>query len=550
MLATALVGFVGGAGCTLFASRASQGFGGGLREGLFRACLRLDAKGRAKLPVATLITRLLNDVGQLQASLLILLRILVRAPLLVIGGIILVVAIDPRLAAKVLWPLPLLALGLYVILSRSFPLFERVQARLDAMTEAVRENLAGVRVVKAFLRGPEETARFERKSGDLAETSVRANRAMGGSLPLVQLLLNLSMVALVGFGGLEVASGDLPAGQWIALVNYLTQILLSLLMSAMMLMSVSRSGVSARRVREVLDAAGAEAPAVPPVAPASAGLAFGARGAGDFASVAISPKGPARFKPVPRPPGPAIEFRGVTFTYPGAGQPSLRDVSFRLESGGSLGILGSTGSGKSTLLSLLLREFDPDRGVILADGQDLRDIDLVEWRKRLGWVPQAPAVFSGTLRGNIGWGDPEAADAEIERAARIAQLDGFIRSLPAGYETPAGQRGIGLSGGQRQRLSIARALVRRPRLLLLDDAASALDYVTEARLRRLLGASLEGATRISVALRIRSVEDCDRILVLEDGASAGFGTHAELLVRNAVYGDLARSQGLLETAAV
>jgi ATP-binding cassette subfamily B protein len=515
MFCLALLGAVGGMGCTVFASRASAKFGADLRAELYAACLRLSFLDQTRFPPSTLLNRLSSDVAQLQNIVLILLRILVRAPLLTFGGIAMILVLDPVLGARFLWPLPILAIVLGLVIQRAFPLFAKVQLLLDAMAVVVRENLSGVRVVKAFVRHREEIRRFESRSADLAAGSIRAQRTVGGSLPLVQLLLNLSMVALIWAGGLRELEGRIPLGQLMAMVNYLTQILFSLMMSAMMLMTATRGKASIARVREILDAGDS----------------------GDAAAL-VDPK--PRFEP--RKGGNAIAFRSVSFRYPDARADCLSGISFEVGAGETLGILGPTGAGKSTLIALLLRFSDPRLGRILVDGMDLRERDLVAWRRSVGWVGQNPTLFSGTVRDNIRWGDGDASEEAIREAARIAQADSFVRDLADGYDTLIGQRGVNLSGGQRQRATIARALVRKPSLLILDDSTSALDGRTERRLREALASSVPGATRIVVAQRIASVADADRILLLDQGRVAGFGRHVELLEENELYRDIWRSQ--------
>jgi len=528
MLVLAGLGWVGGLGCTFFASRASSGFGADLRAELYAACLRLSFLERSRFPPSTLLNRLSNDVAQLQGIVLILLRILVRAPLLTVGGIGMIFFLDPILGAKFLWPLPLLGVILAFVIAHSFPLFARVQVLLDGMATVVRENLSGVRVVKVFVRHREEVERFSRASGALADGSVAAQRIVGGTLPLVQLLLNLSMVALIWFGGQRELSGDLKLGSLMAMVNYLTQILFSLMMSAMMLMTVTRGKASIQRVREIL-AAGSD---------------------GSSQTQARISEVEGKVEPVASPDGVALEFQGVSFRYPGSGADSLSGISFRILPGQTLGIIGPTGAGKSTLIALMLRFADPLTGSVRADGADLREHDLAAWRGNVGWVPQTATLFTGTVRENIAWGAPEAGEERILEASRLAQADAFVQGLPDGYATVIGQRGVNLSGGQRQRVSIARALVRRPGLLILDDSTSALDARTEAQLRKALATGLPHVTRVVVAQRISSIADADAILVLDEGRQAGFGTHRELLLTNPVYQDIWRSQvGSVEVPA-
>ena len=516
MVALALAGAATGIGCMFFSTRASAGFGSDLRKRLYAACLKLSFLDQSRFGPSTLLNRLSSDVSQLQNIVLILLRIMVRAPLSTVGGIAMILVLDPLLGAQFLWPLPILGLALVFVIARSLPLFAKVQVKLDAMATVVRENLSGVRVVKVFVRHREEVVRFKAASASLAQSSIAAQRVVGGTLPLIQLLLNLSMVALVWFGGVRQLSGRIPLGELMAMVNYLTQILFSLMMSAMMLMVVTRGKASMERVCEILEASEH----------------------GDPAS--REPTKPSLTDSV-KVGGARLEFRSVSFRYPGAGADSLSDLSFSLEPGETLGVLGPTGAGKSTLIALILRFSDPTSGRILVDGVDLREHDAVLWRRRIGWVPQSASLFSGTVADNIAWGDPRAGERDIREAAELAQAR-FVATLAEGYDSEIGQRGVNLSGGQKQRLSIARALVRKPSLLILDDSTSALDGRTERDLREALHDALPGTTRIVVAQRIASVADADRILLLDQGQVAGLGTHRELKAQNELYRDIWRSQ--------
>lgn len=512
MICIALVGAVGGFGCTYFASKAAMGFGADLREGLFSASLSLNRSQQIHFTPNTLLTRLLNDVSQLQNIVIILLRIMVRSPLLVVGGIAMILATDADLACHVLWPLPFLSLLVIWILTRSYPLFAKVQDRLDKLGGIIRENLSAIRVVKAFSRSREEIGRFNERNSDLAFWSIKANRSVGAALPLVQLLLNFCMIALVLVGGKKVLNSELPIGDLMASVNYLTQILFSLMLGSMMIMTVTRGTVSLRRVDEILTAANENESTLP------------------------------SSKDHPFKEGITLELSGVEFCYPQTTRPALTGITATVKAGQSLAILGSTGAGKSTLAALLLRFFSPQTGIISANGISLEQIDDEIWKSHIAWIPQTASLFSGTIRENIAWGKREASPEEITIVAKTAQADSFITELHNGYDTLLGQRGVNLSGGQKQRISIARALVRKPKLLILDDATSALDTETESRLWNAVSADYPEITRVVITQRIQTAAACESILVLDEGRMVGSGTHETLLAGNSVYREIWQSQ--------
>ena len=511
MIGVALIGVVGGVGCTIFSTIAGLNFGTAIRERLFSKIQQLSFGNLDRLQAGGLITRLTNDVDQVQEAALMFLRILVRAPLLTIGSLIMAALTAPKLMPLLLIIGPLVILLLYVINNRAHPLFTAMQERLDRVNTLVQENLAGVRAVKAFVRGAHESARFETANTDLCTASIHASSIVAGIMPGMVLLLNAGIACALWFGGVAVTRGGLHVGQLLAFVNYLLQMLFSLMMVGMMIMRVTRADASAERIHEVLDSTpevldrpqAADLPAV------TGGLAFDA----------------------------------VSFSYDGpGGNPVLSDITFSVAPGQTVVILGATGAGKSTLVHLIPRLYDVSAGCIRIDGTDIRAVTQETLRRDIAMVMQDTVLFSGSIRDNLRYGRPEASDAEIEEAARLAQAHAFIAGFPEGYETMLGQRGVNLSGGQKQRLAIARALVARPAILILDDCTSAVDMVTEAAILAALRNWQHRCTRVMVAQRIGAALEADLILILEGGRLVAAGTHDTLWRSNAVYQEIVRSQ--------
>ncbi|AEI46289.1 ABC transporter ATP-binding protein [Paenibacillus mucilaginosus] len=512
MLGYALIGLIGGIGCTVFSSSAAQNFGTDLREALFRKVQTFSYKNLDRFKEGSLVTRLTGDIVQVQNLVQMTLRILVRAPFLALGSVIMALTISPKLALILAVAIPLLFLVLFLLIRFSFPLFSQVQQKLDGLNTVLQENFSGIRVVKAFVRGPFEEARFGRANEDYTAVALKAARAVAINMPVMTLIMNVSIVAVLWFGGAQTWSGELPVGDLVAFINYVTQVLFSLLMVGMMMVFISRAKASADRINEVMTT---EA---------------------DIQSPAQALKDAVQ--------AGRVEFRNVAFSYEGEDRKELvlKHLSFTAEAGQTLAILGPTGSGKSSLVSLIPRLYDPVKGSVLIDGTDVREMDLHHLRGRIGMVLQQAILFSGTIRDNIRFGRPEASQEEVEAAARAAEAHEFIMSFPDGYDTVLGQRGINLSGGQKQRISIARALLLRPAILILDDSTSAVDLGTESRIQRALKELMAETTCILIAQRISSVLDADRILVLEDGEIAAEGTHAELMESSRVYQDIYRSQ--------
>ncbi len=511
MLIVAVVGLIGGVGCGVFATIAALNFSTSIRDKLFNKVQQLSFGNLDRLETGGLITRLTSDVDQVQEAVLMLLRMMVRAPLLTIGGLIMAVVTAPKLSLILLVIGPIVIFVLVLINRKAHLLFTTVQESLDDVNTVTQENLAGVRVVKAFVRGVYESARFGRVNERLSDDKIKALSAMATVMPGMMLLINIGIAAVLWFGGVSVTKGNLQVGQLLAFVNYLLQMLSSLMMASMALIMLSRADASAQRIVEVLDS-------VPDI----------------------------QEKP------DAIEaphFRGhlvfdhVSFTYNlDDGSSVLRDVSFVAEPGLTIGILGSTGVGKSTLVHLIPRLYDVTAGRVLIDDIDVRDMTESSLRKQIAIVMQNTILFSGTIRDNLRFGKPDATDGEIEEAARMAQAHDFIVGFPDGYDSVLGQSAVNLSGGQKQRIAIARALVARPSILILDDCTSAVDMTTEAKILEELNAWSHKCTRFVIAQRISAVVGADKILVIENGGVAAEGTHSELMHSSPVYQGILRSQ--------
>ncbi len=517
MIGLALIGLGGGIGCGVFAIMAGQHFGADLRATLFRKVQALSFGNLDHLETGKLITRLTSDVTQVQEVVMMMLRIMVRVPLLLVGSLIMAILTSPQLALLFLVLIPLVVVVLVFIINRTFPLFGQVQQQLDALNTVLQENLAGVRVVKAFARGQHETERFRRINDQLMDRNVTAVRITAVTMPIMMLLLNLGVVGALWIGGMEINSGGLQVGQLIAFINYLTQTLMSLMMISMLLVRVSRAEASAVRIQEVLDSE---------------------------PEVRNRPDALATFAPRGR-----VAFEDVGFSYNGDDHdPVLRNISFVAEPGQTVALLGATGSGKSSLVNLIPRFYDATHGRVTIDGVDVRAIDEAALHSAVGVALQESILFTGTIRDNIRYGRPEATDEEVVAAAKMAQAHDFITRFPDGYDSVVGQRGVNLSGGQKQRIAIARALLTRPAVLILDDSTSAVDVETEARIQAALASLDHAQTRFVVAQRISSVQEADKILVLDDGRIVAEGTHDDLLEASPIYREIYESQ--MENGAI
>lgn len=513
-----LLGLVG-LGCALIcqycAARASQGFGTVLRSEMFRHINTLSHGEIDQIGTPSLITRITNDVNQLQLAVAMLIRLVVRAPFLVIGATVMALLLDWKLACIFFVAAPLMALVLYLVMSRSIPFYRIIQKKLDRISLITRENLSGVRVIRAFSRQEKEKERFAQASEDQMSTSIAVGRISALLNPLTSAIINLAIAAVIWFGGFRVDAGGMTQGEVIAFVNYLNQILLAMIVVANLVVIFTKAAASATRVDEVLELH------------------------------------PSIVNRVSRPAqevegSPEIAFDAVSFAYPDAGAYSLSDISFTVARGQTLGIIGGTGCGKSTLVNLIPRFYEVSEGSIKVDGVDVRDYPMDQLRGKVGIVPQRAVLFSGTLRQNMQWRKQDATDEEIWQALETAQAASFVRKMPDGLDSVILQGGKNLSGGQKQRLTIARALVGEPEILILDDSASALDFATDAALRQAIAKfSAERGNRMTtiiVSQRANTVRYADQIVVLDDGKAAGIGTHEQLLESCQIYREIYWSQ--------
>jgi len=517
-----------GAGTALvrnfISSRVSQRFGADLRADLFRHIQSLTFASLDKFERPSLMTRLTNDVTQVQNFVNGLMRIFVKAPMICVGSLIMAVNLNPRLSVALLVVVPIVAALIYLNMRIGFPLFASVQRALDRINGTTREYLSGVRVVKAFNRYEREMEKFDAANDDYRVRSTLAARVLAVFSPGVMLTVNIGIAAIIWIGGNRVHAGQMQVGHILAFIHYMTQILHALLMISHVFTMFVRAKASAERIGEVFAENGA---AEREQARASADAA-NADHARDIDSRQLTPV--------------KIAFDRVSFTYAGAAEPSLRNISFECRAGETVGLIGATGSGKSTLVSLIPRFYDVTEGAIRIDGRDVREWDTGRLREQIAIVPQQSVLFTGTIAHNIRWGKEDATPEQMARAARIAQAESFIMALPEQYESRLGQGGVNLSGGQKQRLSIARALVREPDILILDDSTSAVDTATETRIKEALRAYAANITCLIIAQRITSVIDADKIIVLENGEMAGVGTHDELLATCRTYQEIYRSQ--------
>lgn len=517
MVLIAIIGIAGGIGCSFFAGIVSQSFGADLREDLYRRVENFSFKNIDEFTTGSLITRLTNDVVQLQTAVLVMMRMMVRTPLLLVGSFIMAVRINARLALILIVCLPILLILGYLLIKKAMPFFTKVQQALDKVNTILQENLAGIRVVKAFVRGEYEKQKFNKANDNLTRLNITASRMVGLTMPLMFLVMNMCIAAALWFGGMNVNIGTMQTGEVIAFINYLTQILFSLLRVGFMLIFFSRAKVSADRVIEILST-------TPEIVSGSCD------------------------SPVEKG---KVEFKDVYFSYSEKQEPVLKDINFTALPGQTIAIIGTTGSGKTTLVNLIPRFYDVTSGSVLVDDIDVKERNLKVLRSAIGIVPQNPLLFSGTIIENIKWGKEDATEEEVIAAAKAAQAHDFIMSFPENYNTVLGQRGVNLSGGQKQRLTIARALLRKPAILILDDSTSAVDVTTEARIQKALKEWMKDKTCFIITSRISSAISADDILVMEEGQIIGRGTHSELIESCAIYQEIYHSQmdKLIESTA-
>ncbi|RKN86584.1 ABC transporter ATP-binding protein [Paenibacillus ginsengarvi] len=492
-------------------AKTAAGFGKIVRGNVFAHVETFSLQEFDKFGTASMITRTTNDITQVQQVLFMLMRMFLSAPLMIVGGIVMAVSKDATLSLVLVAVIPLLVAVIVLVASKGLPLFQIMQAKLDRLNLVLRENLTGIRVVRAFNRTEWERSRFRTANESLTDTAIKVTRIMSVIFPIMLLLLNLSLVAIMWFGGIRIDNQHMQVGDLIAFTQYAAQILMSLTMVSMMFMMIPRASASAVRINEVLNTE----PSI-----------VDRTGARENAYVQRG----------------VVEFDSVTFRYPGAEQPAVRNISFTARPGEMTAIIGGTGSGKSTLMNLLMRFYDVDGGGIRINGQDIREMRQEQLRGLVGYVPQKASLFSGTVAENIRFGSDAATMEEVEHAAEVAQAKPFIDEMKEGFDSAVSQGGTNYSGGQKQRLSIARAIARGPAVYVFDDSFSALDFKTDALLRASLRAETEDATMLVVAQRVSTIMNADRIIVLDDGEVAGIGTHRELLASCGVYREIVTSQ--------
>ena len=509
MIGVVIIGALGGVGSTICASFVSQNYGADLRMDLFKNIQAFSFTNIDSFKSSSLITRLTNDVVLLQNVIQSSLRIVLRAPIFIIGGLAIAFRINARLALIMVLIVPIIGLVSVIVMRKAFPMFKKVQRGLDKVNSVIQENLAGVKVVKAFMRMEFEKKRFNKSNEELMDSMIQATRLAAIILPLMILLMNLSIVAVVWFGGVQVNLGNMQVGEVLAFINYMTQILFSLMMVAFMLMFASRAKASADRVIEILE---------------------------------IEPsikdnKSHSNEKHIIHG---NICFKNVYFKY--ENKEILTNINLNINPGETVGIIGSTGTGKTTLVNLIPRFYDVTSGEILIDGNNVKNIPLKQLRENISMVLQEPILFSGTIVENILWGRENASMDEVIDSTKMAQAHDFIEKFTEGFNTVLGQRGVNLSGGQKQRISIARALLRNPKILILDDSTSAVDMITEVKIQSALKEQLSGVTKIIIAQRVSSIIEADKIVVLEQGSIVSIGSHKELVENSAVYKEIYNSQ--------
>ncbi len=516
MLLVSLTGILASIAAVFLASRSSMGFGRDLRSIVFARVSSFSLREMDSFGTSSLITRTTNDITQVQQIVFMMQRMMIRAPLMAVGGLVMALTTEPKLSWILLVIIPVMSLTIIALALRGMPIFALIQTRLDALNRVMRENLSGIRVVRAFDRVGHERARFAAANADLTATTLRVNKLMAMLSPFVMLVMNVSTVVIVWFGGLGMGSGDIKIGSLMAFIQYTSQIMFSVIMVTTIFVMVPRAAVSAGRINQVLDR---EPEIVDPTMPL-----------------------------LPEHRAGIVEFRNVSFGYGSAAEPAIRDISFVAKPGSTTAIIGGTGSGKSTIINLLARFYDVDSGAILMDGVDIRQMPQDDLRAMLGLATQRPILFAGSIADNLRFGHENATDEVLARSADVAQASAFIAQKDGGMDARIEQGGANVSGGQKQRLAIARALSKHPLVYLFDDSFSALDFKTDARLRAALRKQTADATVIIVAQRVGTIRDADQIIVLDEGRVVGMGTHTELLNGSDVYREIVASQMSAEEA--
>jgi len=493
-------------------SKAAIGFGTDLRSSLFEKIQQLSFTEIDKFNSASLITRLTNDITRIQQVVLMGMRLLLRSPLMLVMATFFVIEINTSLALILIGAIPVLGISIFLILRKGFPLFMKVQQKIDQLNAVVRENLINIRVVKSFVREDFEAKKFEKSSGELRDMVVHASNVVVAIFPVMQLIMNISVIIILWVGGGKVISGDLKVGELISFVNYLMQILMALMLLSMVIMNIARASASSERILEVLDT---------------------------DPSLTNTEKGLSNTHKISK--GNVI-FQNVYFRYSGGENDVLKDISFNIKEGEAIAVVGATGAAKSSLVQLIPRLYDASQGKVLIDGVNVKDYNLDELHAKIGMVLQKNELFTGTILDNLRWGNPDATLTEVEEAAKAAQAHDFIMSFTDGYETLLGRGGINVSGGQKQRICIARALLRKPKILILDDSTSAVDSDTEQKIRYNLNKLLQGTTVFIITQRINTMQSADRVIVLEDGEIDAIGKPSELIEKSEVYKEIYNSQ--------
>jgi len=525
MIAVAAVGTVLNIIASYLSSKVAAAFGRDLRQEVFSHVENLTVEKFSEIGTSSLITRTTNDITQIQQVLTISMRMMLRAPMMAIGGIMMATSKDPKLSMVLLFSVPIVIIVIAAVAKKGVPLFKVMQEKLDNLNLVVRENLMGIRVIRAFNRDDYEKKRFDGVSMDLKDTSIKANRIMGTLMPALMLILNLTVISIIWFGGVRIESGGMQVGDLMAFIQYVMQIMFSLVMLSMMFVMIPRAMVSVRRVNEVLE----KINEIKDLADSNMTVETSKRQTSNKQGV--------------------VEFKDVSFKYTGAEEPVICNISFTANPGETTAIIGGTGSGKSTLINMIPRFYDVTQGSVLIGGIDVKDMKQEELRAKIGFVPQKSVLFSGTIAENIRYGKADAADEEVKLAAEIAQATEFIEGMKDGFDSQIAQGGTNISGGQNQRLSIARALVRKPEIYIFDDSFSALDFKTDGKLREALKAETRNSAMIVVAQRVATVMDAEQIIVLHEGQIVGKGTHKKLLESCKVYEEIVFSQLSKEEAS-